>query len=63
MLEEAVEPAGVSDWEAAACIGRDVTVDAIAKTRERLCRASPLVQEQGHRKGQTTYRLNSQLLD
>jgi hypothetical protein len=61
MLEEAVQPKGVSDWEAAACISRDVTVSAITEMREKLCRASPLVQEHSHRKGQATYRLNPQL--
>jgi hypothetical protein len=63
MLEEAVQPEAVSDWEAAACISRDVTVAAITRAREKLCRASPLVQEHSHRKGQTTYRLHPDLID
>jgi len=62
MLEEAVQPEAVSDWEAAACIDRDVTVAAITDVREKLCRDSPLVVEWGHRKGQSTYRLNEQLI-
>jgi len=63
MLEEAVRPKGVSDWEAAACISRDVTVQAVANTREKLCRASPLVQEHSHRKGKTTFRLHPDLIE
>ena len=63
MLEEAVQPEAVSDWEAAACIGRDVTVEAITETREKLCRASPLVQEFGYRKAQATYALHAKLTD
>mgnify|MGYP006420898965 CR=1 FL=1 len=63
MLEEAVEPRGVSDWEAAACLGRDVTVSAITETREKLCRASELVKRAGHRKGQATYALHPELID
>ena len=61
MLEEAVQPEAVSDWEAAACIDRDITVEAITACREKLRRASPLVQELGHRKGKTTYRLHPEL--
>jgi len=63
ILEEVVQPGGVSDWEAAACIDRDVTVAAITSVREKLCRASPLVQEHSHRKGKTTYRLHPELID
>ena len=63
VLEEAVQPEAVSDWEAAACIDRDVTVEAITETREKLCRASPLVQEFGYRKGQATYALHAKLTD
>ena len=63
MLEEAVQPKAVSDWEAAACISRDVTVAAITNTREKLCRASPLVQEHSHRKGQTTFCLHPDLIE
>jgi hypothetical protein len=63
MLEEAVQPEAVSDWEAAACISRDVTVNAITKTRGRLCKASPLVQEHSHRKGQTTFCLHPDLIE
>lgn len=62
VLEEAVEPEAVSDWEAAACIGRDVTVDAITECREKLCRESPLVVSAGHRKGKGTYRLHPSLI-
>jgi hypothetical protein len=61
MLEDAVQPKGVSDWEAAACISRDVTVQAVTNTREKLCRASPLVQEHSHRKGKTTFCLHPDL--
>ena len=63
MLEEAVQPKGVTDWEAAACISRDVTVAAITRAREKLCRASPLVKEHSHRKGKATYRLHPELID
>jgi len=63
VLEEAVQPEAVSDWEAAACIGRDVTVEAITACREKLCRASELVQRHGHRKGQATYALHPELID
>jgi hypothetical protein len=63
MLEEAVQPRGVSDWEAAACISRDVTVAAITSVREKLCRASPLVQEHSHRKGKTTFYLHPDLIE
>jgi hypothetical protein len=63
MLEEVVQPKGVSDWEAAACIGRDVTVAAITRVREKLCRASPLVQEHSHRKGKTTFCLHPDLTE
>ena len=63
ILEEAVQPEAVSDWEAAACIDRDVTVEAITACREKLCRASELVQNLGHRKGQATYALHPELID
>ncbi|WP_103029984.1 helix-turn-helix domain-containing protein [Salinibacter altiplanensis] len=63
MLEEAVEPEGVSDWEAAALVGRDVTVQAITDCREKLCRASPLVKKNGYRKGSATYALHDSLTD
>jgi len=63
MLQEAVQPKGVSDWEAAACIGRDVTVAAITRAREKLCRVSPLVQEHSHRKGKTTFCLHPKLIE
>jgi len=62
ILPEAVQPEGASDWEAAACIGRDVAVQDITGIREKLCRDSPLVQPHGHRKGQTTYRLHTDLI-
>ena len=63
MLEETVQPVGLSDWEAAACIDRDITVEAITDVREKLRRASPVVHQDGHRKGKTTYRLHSELID
>jgi len=62
VLEEAITPEAVSDWEAAACIDRDETVTAITEVREKLCRESPLVIECGHRKGKPTYRLHEDLI-
>jgi hypothetical protein len=61
MLEDAVQPEAVSDWEAAACMEEEIEVEAITDVREKLCRDSPLVQPHGHRKGQTTYRLHTAL--
>ncbi|WP_103021492.1 helix-turn-helix domain-containing protein [Salinibacter altiplanensis] len=63
ILEDTVRPEGVSDWEAAALVGRDVTVEAITDCREKLCRASPLVKKNGHRKGSATYALHESLTD
>jgi len=62
MLEDAVQPEAASDWEAAACMEGEIKVEAITDIREKLCRESPLVVEDGHRKGQSTYRLNEQLI-
>jgi len=55
------EAEALSDWDAAMCISEDVTVEAITDVREKLCRAAPVVEEHGHRKGQATYRLNDRL--
>ena len=60
-LEDTIEPEAVSDWEAAASIDRDIKIDRITKTREKLCRASELVVAAGHRKGKPTYRLHESL--
>jgi hypothetical protein len=67
MMDEAVQAEAVSDWEAAACItegrGKDIRVEDITEARQTLNRASPLVQEHGHRKGKTTYRLHPELTE
>jgi hypothetical protein len=67
MMEDAVMAEAVSDWEAAACIPeqgcQEIHVGDITETREKLCRQSPVVVEHAYRKGQATYRLNSDLID
>ena len=63
MMQDTVQAEALSDWEAAACIDRDVTVSAITETREKLCRASDLVRRAGHRKGKATYALHPELID
>jgi len=63
MLEKKVQAEALSDWEAAACIGRDVTVEAITEAREALCHDGPIVVADGSRKGQDLYRLHPELLE
>lgn len=61
VLETTIQPPAVSDWEAAAICDGDYTVDQMTEIRETLCRSSPIIVRHDSRKGQSTYRLHSDL--
>jgi len=63
VLDTAIQAEAVSDWEAAAILEHDLTVDDVANIRETLCRTSDLVVRHGHRKAQPTYRLHDDLIN
>jgi len=61
VLEEAIQPIGVSDWEAAAILPGEIKLEQIADIRETLCRKAPLIVRAGSRKGAPTWRLHDNL--
>ena len=63
VLETAIQAEAVSDWEAAAICEGDVAVAQITDVRETLCRTSPLIVQDGHRKAQPTFRLHDDLIN
>lgn len=63
VLQEAIQPPAVTDWEAAAILPGEIKVEEITGIRETLCRKSPLIVRAGSRKGMPTWRLHDDLTE
>jgi len=63
VLGSAVQAEAVSDWDAAAILSHDLTLDDIEDIRETLNRTSDLVVRAGHRKGKPKFRLHEDLIN
>lgn len=61
VLQEAIQPPAVTDWEAAATLPGEITVGQITDIRETLCRSSPLIVRSGSRKGKPCWKLHDDL--
>jgi hypothetical protein len=61
VLQQAIQPEAVTDWEAAAILPGEIMVGQITDIRETLCRKSPLVVREGSRKGKPCWKLHDDL--